>query len=244
MTTTVGLKLEPLDVLFFRDGRPFEAATRGQTGLPLPQTLAGALMTPILKRRDCDFDKLATALKQGVTLAEAIAKAEGPEWLGQIRLRGPWLARHLKNDEQAPSHQDPSRSCDFEVLVPVPAVLHQVKGAGGPPDRELIRLRPIAGEDLPGWQRTAGPQQQRLRPLWHHCPEPTEPVKGYLTADGLRRFLHGETVSSKDVVEEKDLLLRDERTGIAVDPDRLSAEESRIYAISLLALNRGGLFRF
>lgn len=242
MTTTVGLKLEPLDVLFFRDGRPFEAATRGHSGLPLPQTFAGALMTPILKCHRCRFGKLAEALKQGVTLAEAIAKAEGPEWLGQFRLRGPWLARHIKKGEQPPSDQAPPRSCDFEVLVPAPAVLHQVKGAAGPLDRELIRLRPIAAEDLPGWPQSAGPQQQGLRPLWHHCPEPTEPVKGYLTADGLRRFLRGETVSSKDVVEEKDLLLRDERTGIAVHPDRLSAEESRIYAISLLALNRGVFF--
>lgn len=39
----VGAILEPLDVLFFRDGRPFAAATRASTGLPFPQTTAGAV---------------------------------------------------------------------------------------------------------------------------------------------------------------------------------------------------------
>src|SRR5260370_1323359 len=34
---TVGLCLQPLDVLFFRDGRPFCATTRVPNGPPLPQ---------------------------------------------------------------------------------------------------------------------------------------------------------------------------------------------------------------
>ena len=39
----VGLRLDPCDVLFFRDGRPFAAASHGESGMPAPQTLAGAL---------------------------------------------------------------------------------------------------------------------------------------------------------------------------------------------------------
>ncbi len=242
MTTIVGLKLDPLDVLFFRDGRPFEAATRGQTGLPLPQTLAGALRTALLERHGCRFDELAKGLTQGANLAEAIAQAGGPAWAGQIRLRGPWLARHLEKNEPPPCDHAPSSSCDFEVLVPAPAALHHVKGDAGPGDRELIRLRPIAPEDLPGWPQTAGSTQRGLRPLWHHGSKPTEPAKGYLTGTGLAKFLRGEKVACEDLVEEKHLLERDERTGIAVDPDRLSVEESKIYTISLLALRRGVFF--
>ncbi len=47
-TTWVGLRLDPLDTLFFRDGRPFDAANRVVGGLPNPQTLAGALRTNLL----------------------------------------------------------------------------------------------------------------------------------------------------------------------------------------------------
>ena len=58
-TRRVGLCLNPLDVLFFRDGRPFEAASRAYGGLPLPRTFAGALRTACSSRlgstcRACD----------------------------------------------------------------------------------------------------------------------------------------------------------------------------------------------
>jgi SOS regulatory protein LexA len=49
-STTVGIALDPLDVLFFRDGRPFTASERLLSGLPLPQTLAGAIRTALLQR--------------------------------------------------------------------------------------------------------------------------------------------------------------------------------------------------
>ena len=42
MTSRIGLILEPLDVLFFRDGRPFEAGIRVGGQAIMPQTLAGA----------------------------------------------------------------------------------------------------------------------------------------------------------------------------------------------------------
>ena len=55
---TVGLRIDPLDVLFFRDGRPFTPASRGASGLPTPQTLAGAVRTHLLQHAGCDFDAL------------------------------------------------------------------------------------------------------------------------------------------------------------------------------------------
>ena len=47
----IGLKIDPLDVLFFRDGRPFGAAIRASGRLPNPQTLAGALRERIGRNR-------------------------------------------------------------------------------------------------------------------------------------------------------------------------------------------------
>jgi len=56
-TRHVGLCLEPCDVLFFRDGRPFAAASYGEGGLPQPQTLVGALCTRLLEIAGCDADR-------------------------------------------------------------------------------------------------------------------------------------------------------------------------------------------
>src|SRR5262245_53965921 len=60
MTTAAraGLCLEPLDTLFFRDGRPFDAANRVSGGLPQPQPLAGALRTALLAQHGFRFEHL------------------------------------------------------------------------------------------------------------------------------------------------------------------------------------------
>jgi CRISPR-associated protein Cmr3 len=220
----IGLCLEPLDVLFFRDGRPFLPATRGRSGLPMPQTLAGAFWTALLERAGCDFDILAQKLNQGADYAEAIDAAGAPPWIAQVAIRGPWLARHVDGGKPP------------EVLLPVPAVLRRRKGnARDKPDEPLLRVRPIADGQLPGWV----PPESGVRPLWLTCPEATESLGGYVKPAGMRAFLADQPVLAKDVITESDLSNLfdfDNRTGIAIEPDRLSAKEGEIYGISLLAL--------
>jgi len=55
---------EPLDVLFFRDGRPFGEATRARSGLPTPQVFCGAVRNWLLRQHDCDFHKLEPATQK------------------------------------------------------------------------------------------------------------------------------------------------------------------------------------
>jgi len=77
--TTIGLTLQPLDVLFFRDGRPFGTAASGTSVLPQPQTLAGAIRTALLEAHGCDFTKLPSHLRDSRgDLAAAIVSAGGP----------------------------------------------------------------------------------------------------------------------------------------------------------------------
>ncbi|HEX4610926.1 MAG TPA: CRISPR-associated protein Cas5, partial [Urbifossiella sp.] len=61
--TVVGVRLDALDPLLFRDGRPFDAAARVSGGLPTPQTAAGALRTAMLAALGFDFGKFARARK-------------------------------------------------------------------------------------------------------------------------------------------------------------------------------------
>ncbi len=159
--TTTGVCLEPLDVLFFRDGRPFLTGTEYMvSGLPLPQTFAGAIRTALLRSAGCDFGRLKQEVEKGKSFAEAVGQACGREhhWIGRLAVRGPWLARRKQPDGE------------LEVLVPVPGVLHKDKRGGA----NLRRLAPLPAGQLPGWNP---PQdQQGLRPLWLRQLAATEPI--------------------------------------------------------------------
>jgi CRISPR-associated protein Cmr3 len=218
-TTTVGLKLEPLDVLFFRDGRPFTGSERSISGLPMPQTLAGGIRTALLRSADCDFRRLGDAMKNGGTFASAVQQSCPREfhWIGGTRVRGPWIARRRPPDT-------------LEVLVPIPAVLHQGKRASS----SRYRLTPLPANQLPGWNPTG--DQEGLRPLWLKELEPTEPAEGYFTPTALDQFLRGEVPPANETVPAGELFALDFRTGIGISPDRLVAEDSQIFGRGFLAL--------
>ncbi|HWP39772.1 MAG TPA: type III-B CRISPR module-associated protein Cmr3 [Tepidisphaeraceae bacterium] len=220
----VGLCLEPLDVLFFRDGRPFMAGTEHMvSGLPLPQTLAGAIRTALLRAAGCDFRRFGDAQKNGAAFADAVQQSceQAHHWIGEVIVRGPWLARRRNGTESV------------EVLVPVPATLHREKH-----DRDqLHRLLPLKEGQLPGWNPSD--YQRALRPLWlRHLPA-TEPASGYLTRNGLEQFLRAEQVDARYIVTPEALFALDHRTGIGINSERLVAEESQIFGRGFLALNPG-----
>lgn len=222
---TIGLCLQTLDVLFFRDGRPFMSGTEQMvSGLPLPQTLAGALRTALLRAAGCDFGRLRQALEQGQSFAGAVKASCGDAhpWISKLTVRGPWLARCGNGPD------------NVEVLVPVPATLHQAKDQRS---SSLHCLTPLPENQLPGWHPPQGPQN--LRPLWLKHLRPTEPATGYLTPQGLERFLNGgKDILSEDVVAPDELFGIDYRTGIGISPDRLVAEESQIFGRGFLVLKQ------
>jgi CRISPR-associated protein Cmr3 len=221
------LRLDPLDVLFFRDGRPFTQASRAQSGLPMPQTLGGALRTHLLRAAGCDFARLAERLRAKATLEEAVAEVCQAGWIARVEIRGPWLCRDIDGQ--------------LEVFVPVPANVQRVKETtktqgNAPPTGEWVRLDPLApGHELPGWQ----PLLPDTRPLWLKRRARTERAVGYLRLAGLKAYLAGRVPPGDTLVEPKELYGFDHRTGIAIQPDELTAEEGLIYAVSLLALRSG-----
>lgn len=220
---TIGFCLQPLDVLFFRDGRPFTGSERSVSGLPLPQTLAGTISTALLRSVGCDFGLLKQEFSRGKSFEQAVEQVCSREnhWIGRLAVRGPWLARSNNATD------------NLEVLVPVPASLHREKHEH---TGQLHRVTPLPNNQLPGWNP---PQNQKgLRPLWLKHLIPTEPAVGYLTSRGLRQFLGGEEVASEDIVTADELFGLDYRTGIGISPDRLVAEESQIFGRGFLALKK------
>lgn len=210
----IGLRIEPLDTLFFRDGRPFDGQPRAMSGLPQPQTLAGALRTWLLREAECDFGALAAAVKRSWSFEDALRKQSvDMAAVARLTFRGPWLCR------------------GDGPLIPVPAILRRIKGDGS-----IVRLAPLQA-DLPGWQ----PPAPGMRPLWWRGREPTETLEGYLTFKGLRALVEGRAPAADDIVPALDLYGFDRRTGIVVAETRTAAEGA-IYSVSLLALKNGVSF--
>lgn len=222
MTDTIGLCLEPLDLLFFRDGRPFSGAERSVSGLPLPQTVAGAVRTALLRQVGCDFRELGVAMRNVASFPEAVKKSCVAKhgWIGGLAVRGPWLARRGSDGNAV------------DVLVPAPAILHREKRD----PNKLHRLSPLPSGQLPGWNPPD--DQKGLRPLWLKHLAATEPASGYLTLRGLKRFLNGNAVAAGDIVPPEDLFGLDYRIGIGIAPGRSVAEESQIFGRGFLALKQ------
>ena len=218
--TLLRLALEPVDGLFFRDARPFEASSRAASGLPTPQTLAGAVRTLLLERHGVSFDRLAEGIRQEGSFAKALVKvgSEAAAAIGKVRVRGPWL------------------TLNGEVLVPAPASLRQEKIENQ--DRRVFRLDPLRAS-LPGWR----PEVTGMLPLWRYGRETVEATSDFLKPSGLRRFLEGDTPKLGELVPRGKIYDFDDRTGIGVDPDSNTAKEGRIYAVRMLALRpEAGLY--
>jgi CRISPR-associated protein Cmr3 len=243
----IGLWIEPLDLLFFRDGRPFNAATRAEGGLPQPRTLAGAIRTALLSARGFNFRAFAGRIANGPDVKLAIKEdpSSVPDHLVDARFRGPWLARWDRVDAEA----DP--------LLSAPANLYRVKGShqvrravespGSTTgwamitqtvtyDRDQIfRADPLPdGVDLPGW--CLDPNGRR--PLWRHERGKPERVEGFVTLEGILAFLKGGVpqVDRDHLVAACDLYAFDHRVGVAIEADSLTAADSQLFATRLLSL--------
>ncbi len=225
-----GLILEPLDILLFRDGRPLIGGWQVESGLPLPQTLAGSIRTWLLTRAGCDFERLGEAVRAGLSLAEAAREGQ-PEAVSAVftvQVRGPWLAMKSEQGSQG-----------WTPLVPAPANLVQPEGANsasaGP---QLERLDPLGTCDLPGWS----PPLEGLRPLWRFSSQPAKKAEGFVTLRGLGQYLQGGVPAGEDWIRPDALYDLDTRTGIAVGATTRAVEEGAIYGASYLSLKPGVAF--
>lgn len=156
MSRIIGLQLTPLDGLFCRDGRPFDAASTVGGGLPTPQTLAGAVYAALLERHAPSA--YARALDDGSDRPVREKLQAAAPWIPATQLAGPWLARS---------------TAPHEPLLPVPAILAQES----PPDGPVYRSHPLPAGELPGWTG------ERL-PLWRRDGREAKAANGFLTWAG------------------------------------------------------------
>ncbi|MEC9346272.1 MAG: type III-B CRISPR module-associated protein Cmr3 [Pseudomonadota bacterium] len=210
------LNLDPLDVLFFRDGQAFTSGGRAGSGYPTPQTLGGALRSHLMEAAGCDFHQFGDDIRSGLTPRDA-ARRQSPalEAALSMRLRGPWL------------------KYDGTIMLPTPVTVLRVRGGS-----TLVRLDP-SGQPVPGW-RDSG--EQGLAPLWPRTRARTEAAGGYLALEAMADFLAGRTPPTDGLVPANTLFAIEHRTGIAVDSTAGTAAEGMIYGIGFLRLRPGVRF--
>jgi CRISPR-associated protein Cmr3 len=227
MGRVVGLAIEPLDVLFFRDGRPFGPGERGVGGLPTPQVVAGALRTHLWSRLGIDFKAMAKGLGAGepVEVAAAAALPGSARWAAGVAFRGPWLAQASSDREETP-----------RPYLPVPADVRGIKGVKA----KVVRLRP-SSKAPPGW---VAPREGMV-PLWHRDAGPLEGVSGYLTMRGLEKYLAGGAPAGDDsggapadMCAADALFVWEDRTGIAIDEATGVARDQHLFSVRFLRLKR------
>jgi CRISPR-associated protein Cmr3 len=227
-------RLEPDDVLFFRDGKP---STRGTDHYlrslfpPYPSTLYGAVRTRRLLDGGVDLaglDETSWGRRLNGLSAEL-----GP-WggFGSLRLRGPWL---LRGDEP---------------LLPVPADLGVIPAKAtqdaAPRIETVVRYRP-SSESLPG----GGSHPEGLRLLLPHGtdgdpwkpPAPgvePRPATGWLLVPaGLAVWRSGGLPAPDHFVHASTLWHDETRTGLGLRPKLRISEDGQLYTFGFVRLLPG-----
>lgn len=216
--------LDPFDVLLFRDGRPFDATNRVLSGLPAPQTVAGALRTALLAESGFSFSKIRNY--QGPIVDRLRDAGANPDIL-DAKFRGPWLAGHTAGKFQrllpCPKNLRPLKKNDQQWMVALPQ------------DPNALRLE--------GWQHADG-----LWPLQYPDQPQTKFDSVYLTPSGFAKYLQAMAQPSSQTFELEqavDFALRqdvfgiDHRIGIGINANSLTTLDGELYGVGLLALKPG-----
>jgi CRISPR-associated protein Cmr3 len=206
----VWLFLEPLDVVLFRDSKPFTAGESfwaRSAFPPSPLPFMGALRAKLLVERGVDPEVYRRAVTgRSGELLGLIDQIGGPHDYGRLRLTGPFLAQKMGSG--------------LVPYFPAPLDLRVLEGepAG------FLRPRPFP------WPLTWNPPT--LTPLW--TTEAGDEAKGkMMDARNLKTYLEGGPGMPTD---SRELWEGEIRVGIELS-GRRTAEEGKLYTLEFIRLN-------
>jgi CRISPR-associated protein Cmr3 len=222
MAESKWLWIEPLDVLFFRDSKPFTAGEsfRAKSAFPpTPYPFVGAIrsrvLAEVLPLIGSDFQKYQghiTKIANYPELDKIVAVLGDTESYGKLEFRGPFLARR---EQDGPC----------ELFFPAPFDLF-----------EKQRLNPLgAVPDEVQFNSSHGDGEENvLRVLWSRKALGSELKDVFLSNQGLRRYLQGEIPREDE--RNKEFFWRELRVGIALKPGRRTVEEGMFYMPEMIRL--------
>ena len=210
----IGLGLDPLDTLFFRDGTPYSADSAPQEDVaslfpPHPMTVAGALRAALARCNGWNGRRRWPA-HLGLVLGD------GPDDTGQLVMEGPFLLRDDQPLFRAPRHLlgtiDGDQWTPRLLLRPGSAVMCDLGDA--------VRL-PQAPTTFDGIEKCKTGDSS------------------WLTLAGMGSVLHGQLPGAGEVVSSRCLWSEEPRIGLERDRSRRTAEEGKLYSSRHVRLKRG-----
>lgn len=212
--------IDALDVLFFRDARPFDRGAAHQARSifpPLPFTLQGmirySLLSAELDRLGISFDDFNHPKANDPQFAEisGVRKRLGTsaDDFGELRLRGPFL---YSTDQERADHDG--------IWFPMPLDLIQVEES--PKKQSLRIMRPAKDQRVAryGISNRAGKSHGKLWPLilGTAASSAEPPSSPWLSADDLVKTLMAQNLSDLDPGRWPKLYDQELRVGIAKGP--------------------------
>lgn len=215
-----GLRLSALDTLFFRDGRPFDAANRVTSVLPTPQTTAGAIRTALLAATNFDFERFR-ATRRHTPILEALSECNADQRVTSAQFKGPWLGvvSTAKNGQAY-----------CEPYLPCPQTLRRSKDGAG-----WVFGLPVDPPD--GWKNEEDPESAKpLEKVVCYAEDfDAKAELPWISLTGITKFLHGQPPAIEDCRCIGSLMSQDSRVGIGIDGERLVTIKGELYAIGLSA---------
>jgi len=232
------LWLEPLDVLLFRDSRPFaggESHRARSLFPPNPLTFQGAIRALLLSRElagnglsFADYRRFLRSKALG--REEDIANLKNLETIvsrwgdatsfGSLRLRGPFIAKRGPEG--------------LEVFFPLPLDVFLLADVSAK-EREPALLAPLehTWKEPPSFN---GPWIPSLMPLW--TLKEVEEATGYwLTIEGMKGYLLGED-GQRWLSEGRTIYSREPRFGIKIQRGTRTVEQGMLYMAEFIRLKR------
>lgn len=222
------LFFEPLDFLFFRDGRPFsggESFAGFSRELPLPSVLYGAIRSRLLEEGQVDFARFASYTS--INMEEAVSDypvieltglADKP---GKLQMHGPYFAR-LLND----------RTRLDEVYFPLPLDVVKQKSDYS----EYNQLEPNFAPDFKTNFPLSGllPLKPKVRPGIDKDTPLDKADRSFCTRGALESYLNGDTLTPvKD-----DFSYSEPRIGIRMNEKNVT-EAGQFYLLEGRRLDEG-----
>lgn len=206
------LYLEPLDTLFFRDSRPFDAGmdTFAESTLPSPLAIYGALGAYILSLREKSIEEF---IEHG---DEVLGRYSEDLNGGELRIKRIFMAR------------------GDELFPPVPANLF-----GYPPrkkDPNLLIIKPETEEQKT--LKSSLPEDMRPLSIPEIPDQELKQLRGFIDLETAALYLEGKLGGRKRIWPREEFLASEPRYGTRIDESLLTVREGFLYGSIHLRFKR------